>query len=567
MGVRVSNPEGPALGPRGSKNSVRVRAGESVAVLLAVGAILAMTGGCADRKSASSSLFVAPITTTPAITVLADKLDFLREIEPNKLDSVLIDQPSEPYGIGHLYRHEADGRVVRSDEMLAYESKSRAILSVNTCPEGTGLLECGRVRLNYSSKGFEDEQTDQGGVAQNSSISTAVTPIVLKSGWLLAYDGGSKNIVAFRQEGPRVVAGGDSVEFRPSTRELSNVNSNFGYGNGLVMSLVISGEDLARQIRATSQPIVTRFVELDDTHILLFFSTVRSVHLLELSEVDTPLVWDLNDPADPETLLPVPLLRGTIKLFDNPLGGPQLPFLTFREISETITGNDNVLLSSFQPILIPDNGDVLVFEQVTSYLLRIGARRNNAADPAEITGGTVGRAAFPQNLLAALQEGVGGNIVNPPLELGGAFYHQTLPAICIYEEKTNNLVTFFYEKTINNNIDLFIQSSEFLQPRTQGSSGGGIATEPVLSFAQADVTNNRLAFDQGADRLLSINYPAGGVVVVADRTTLIAVTGNSLADLTYTEPVDSDNLRALDTQSTSLLALPLTYISWPVKVQ
>jgi hypothetical protein len=443
---------------------------------------------------------------------------------------------------------------------------------VNSCPEGTNLVDCGSVKLNFNAQGLDDTQSSQGTVTSGSVLSSIVSPIQLKNGWILAYDSGARNVLAFREEAPRTTLTGATVGFRTFEPTDGKANKNFGFGNGLVLSLVISGEDLAEQIRATSEPIVTRFVELERDKVLIFFSTVRAIHLLELEEVTTSLAWDLNDPENEDTSLPVPLLRGTIKLFPDPAGGLDQPFLTFRTISEELTGDTDVKVDSFQPIIVPTDGAALVFEQTTSQFIKVGAEKELVDDPDNpgeqieaIVGSTAERAILGTKILSVLQEGVGGNVVSPPLDFRTAFYHQVTDEICFLEEKTNNLIAYDYTKGLSNNVRIFVGAESFLQPR--GGSGGVAGAEPVLTWAVNDVTDNRLGFDQGLDQLLSVSYKASEVVVVASRLAITGATLNTLAALNYVEPLTSTDVRAFDNQSNSLILMRLTYATLPVKVK
>lgn len=546
--------------------------------------LVALAGsGCdsdSGQKKVSSGFFAAPITDPGSISVLANKLSFLRAIEPNRLDSELESLPAEARVLGRLWRHdEAAGSVTRSDNLLVYETQSRSALSVNLCPEGTPFGECGRVKLNYDLGGLNEEQSSQGSITQGSNLSTTVTPLQLKNGWLLAYDSGSKNVVAFREEAPRELLDGSTQAYRDFPPDQgSRVNSNFGLGNSLVLSVVISGEELSRQIGSPAIPIVTRFFEIEENKILLFFSTLREIHILELEEEVTPKSFDLNDPDNPDKRLDVPLLRGAIKLFPSlpgTPGSPEVPYLTFRQISENITGNESVWLDTFQPIMVPDEGSALVFERITSYFLKVFSRKDDPQNPDEITGGGVARAIFPQRLFSALQAGVGGNVVSPPLTFQGAFYHNSRPEILLMEEKTNNLLAYEYTKSINDNVKIFVPSANFLQPRSKDGSPGTFNTsEPVMIYAvprdaRGDSGDSRLAFDQGEDQLLSINYQTGAAAISATRSDIIAATSLtsptplSLANITYTLPLNDREIRAFDTQSTSLLRIRIRYLNMP----
>ena len=134
-------------------------------------------------------LFLAPITEKPnasgrgAIDVLVDRLDFLRAIRPGVLDSELVDTPAEATVLGRLSSStpDAHGNPTLTNDLLIYEAKSKSILSVDMCP-ASGSPTCGVVRLHYKQKGLEEEQ------GQLGTIATGVPPVMLRNGWILAFD-------------------------------------------------------------------------------------------------------------------------------------------------------------------------------------------------------------------------------------------------------------------------------------------------------------------------------------------------------------------------------------------
>jgi hypothetical protein len=92
---------------------------------------------------------------------------------------------------------------------------------------------------------------------------------------------------------------------------------------------------------------------------------------------------------------------------------------------------------------------------------------------------------------------------------------------------------------------------------------GDPTVEPSLAFARTDSLGGRLAFDRGADQILSVSYDSPLVTVVAGRTDLTSVTGRVLVNLTYMEALDDFKLRAFDNQSTALLGIGLQYVLMP----
>jgi hypothetical protein len=564
-------------------------------VSLACWALLAaLSAGCSSGggDGVASGLFVAPLSETPDVGVLADKLDFLRAIRPTLLDSELALIPVDSFVVGHLSASRwirkqelnQNNQLVWSmvpdpeggpypkgvDELLTYEAKSGSLLSVNLCRDASDT-DCGKVRLNYNARGIDAEESRQGARTQGGVISKDVAPIQLKNGWILSYDSGGKNIVAFRKELPGKVEYADGstgfADYRPHEIVQGTANKNFGSGNRLVLSLVVSGEDMMDQLDAASEPIVTRFVEIEPNKVLVFFRTIRAVHLLELFETEEVVDFNLDDNVtDSSSYFPIRLLRGEFKLF-----GTQ-PFITYRTIAENLTGDANIVFETFQPIIVPSDGAALVFDQSSSMFIKLLSVKAEIKDPdtgettVQIIGGRAEEAIVPSSVYTELQEGSGGNLVDPPLNFTGAYYHPKHPWILLFEDKTNNLLSYKYEETTDN-VGLFVNSTKVLQRRQpDGTIGSSFDVEPSLIFAVGDVRDNRMAFDSGLDELVSFNYTAGVCVVAATKTSITDKTFNLLANINYVEPLDTKNVRAFDNQSNSLLALFVNYLTMPITV-
>jgi hypothetical protein len=564
------------------RRAPRIRWVSNFGVVGAVVVVLALACN-SDSRKVSPKLFIAPFTQPPTassqggIIVRADKLDFLREIRPDLLDSELEDVPATAFVVGRLSSSDTDqatGKSTLSDDLLVFESQSRSLLSVNLCPDASRAT-CGQVRLNYSKAGL-DEAQGGGGV-----ISSDVKPLRLKSGWLLAFDSSSKNILGFREERPRPVSDdidGDGtdetrlVPYRSPVRANGTVNTdskNFGRGNGLFLSVVISGEELADQLSLPTEPVVSRMVEIEENKILLFFTTgtiVRAVHLLEVAEEPVTVDFDLDEPLRPSERLEVQQLRGQIHLFPD-------AFLTYRRISETVTGSQDLQIDVFQPVVIPDPshddpdpGLVLAYDSLSSNFFVIGVGRNPAG---EILGGTVGNAMRQSDLIDVLQNEAGATSVSLPLVVRSGFSRvneKGKAEVVFYEEKSRTILQYDPKAPIGDNVRVFVDSAALLfrrDPRGKPVTG---QSNPVLDFATDDVNLNRLAFEESLDQLVSISYTSGVVVVVADVDEIGLATNDTLAEINYIEPLDDKNVRAFDQRSTSLVEFKLEYAAFPVNV-
>jgi hypothetical protein len=544
--------------------------------LSALALILVGWAGCkSGSHSVSSGLFIAPVTVqnSASVRVLANKIDFLQAINPELSPSVIAQFQADCVVLGRLSTHTSsqgllDDGVAITDNLLVYEGVSRSLLSVNVCAD-TANGNCAHdVVLHYDSRGIDE---DEGGLV-GGVISRDVPPLQLKNGWILAYDSGSKNLIAFLREPERVVrdAQGNPIpglkaDFRPF---VTKTNKNFGRGNGLLLSVVITGEEMATEIgrdKAPSEPIITRMVEIEENKVLLFFSTVREIHLLNLEERDATPDFDVNT-LEPDHI-PVKFLRGSLGAFKPPpdLPLPAEPYLPLTSIAK-LTGDDDVKADTFQPILLPHPDPdpnpgrdfLLIFEQTTSTFLTLESNKTNVNGQEKILGGT---ARVAVNILRNLRQ---GNLTGP-LDIPGAFIHKNGREVCFMEEKTNNLLAYDPTKPAQESLRIFIDSTGF-SLRLDPSGTGGIVgqSEPRLVLATKDVNDNRLAFDAGLDELISMSYSSSVVVVVASLTKIISATGGSLVDITYLEPLDDRNLRAFDTQSNALLAIDLEYAAFPI---
>ncbi len=531
--------------------------------------------GCKSggRSKISSKLFLAPFTepstatTTRGISQRAAKNDFLRAIRPTALESEFDTIQPVGFPLGRLSSNEIDvstGRPKVTENLLVYDSQSRSILSASLLSSSKS-----NIRLHFSSRGLGEEV----GEGEGTAISTTVTPIKLKNGWILTFDAGSKNIVAFREQTPRTVTddlGTRTVPYRSPNLQNGRVNSdskNFGHGNGLVLSVVITGEDALEQLHINAGHSVARFVEIEENKVLVFynFQTIRSVQLLELAEEDVDVDFDLDDPIRPSERLRIQHLRGKYKLFPTPL-------LTYRQIAETVTQEENLELDSTQPVVFthPDLPApfALVFDRTTSNFIKIRLLRG--ADNA-VTGATVALAASSAAFQSVLQGSASSTTVDPPFNLRNGFQRsQGRREVFYFESKSANIVAFDPDprRTPENAIRVFVTSAGFLFRRDpRGNNETGAGDPEKVDFATADIRLNRLAFDHDFRQLIGVSYDSGVVVVVANAAEISVVTNDPIADLTYIEPLDNNNVRAFDLRTTSILDFRIEYVAFPVSVQ
>ncbi len=492
-----------------------------------------------------------------SLSLISSRLDFLRAIFPDKLPAELQDVPMDPLVLGRASRQGEDGAVALTAGLLVFDAMSRALVSVDLChaPADPG---CGQVRLHYDRQGFAEEQGSPG-VA--GVLSQQVQSLRLQSGWTLVFDLATRNLLAFREEAPRSIVDDVDGDGVPEARTLayrsdvgpdgkpSTASENFGRGNGVLLSVVVEGQDWIDPPRIPSEPEISRIAELEENKVLVFFAsgTVQSLQLLELHEETATRDFDLNPPARQSELLDVKVLKGVRKAFP---GAPLNAFLAYSTIAQQVTQNQALILDSFQPIGLPGSRALLVFDRNTSSFLKVAAARDPAS--LEIAGGTVATAAPQETVLTVLIEAAGAGAARPPLIFSGRFQHRTSPEVCLFEEKAASLLAFDPGKEPRDSLRILLTSRDFL-----GNNPGRPPKSCSLVFATADLPQGRLAFDRGLGQILNVDYAAGFITRIADRRDLAGTTGSPTVDLSYLEPLDDHEVRLLDRSSASLLRLGL----------
>lgn len=480
--------------------------------------------------------------------VVLDKVDMLSPIDPSLLASEIEALQAEAFVLGRF----------PNPDFLMYEGQSRSVIGFSSCldPENDCLNpNAAPVKLHYSSSGLKEAQN-----APQAAVDLLVPPIVLKNGWILAFDTNTRNILGFRQ-----VDG-----YRERNANVLGA-PNFGRGNGVLLTVVVTGEDIDAQLGSN---IVSRMVEIEDNRVLLFFESLPAVHLLELGEQEKLLAHDLSRPQ--ESVIPTTVLRGDIIQFlrnpNLPEGpsNPREPLLQDRDISDQITSVPDVAIDRFEPVVVPTDGSVLLFDAETANFFRMSLRRVGG----EIVGSTLALAVSNTAMFNVLV-GTAGVTSTAELDISRSFFHATEPEICFLEESTTTILCYNYTEppaaNPNNlnalNIRAFVDSNSIVfafDPQGASEDVGG--SDPSLIFASDDVEDNRIAFDKSRNLLLSISYRTSNVVVMARRSDLVGVTGDALVDLTQVITLDNNNLRAFDAQSVSLLEIPLDYEAFPITI-
>lgn len=549
---------------------VRVLSWVRAAGLASVIAFLAVSPGCDARRGAgsvSTSRFPSlALTDDPAldpIQIITDKVDLLKAILPNEVEAELRTQNSASFPLGTLPL--ADGG---QDALLVYEANLKAICSVELCSTGVCLQEK-QVKLHYDDVGFATELESAGAVFVNLSESVPSIPISVSRGpglgsdrWIVAFELESRSIIAMRSRdvGYRIPAEEDDID-----------DANFGRGNGLVMSTVISGPSIQAALNLNNQnraPMVARIVDLGPApgsnkhRLLLFFGgTLNEVHLLEVESNQERTQTLLGAGG---TIENVWMLRGSIRKFGTNLDEPFVDPSDIRDLTQELTVNIN----SFQPTRVFSDGSALVFDSVSTQFLKFTPL--SALDALEV-GKTEGQGqislAIDKSMIDA-EIGSRGTLV-----FSESWGHPTLPEIMLIEERSNSILAYDFTSSVeDDNVRTVVNAIDLVSNRRDPNPpAGGLVVnneEPFFLRSEEDIFENRLLFDRGRDELISINYATGAVVIVAKRPAFTAMTGGDLTDITYikhagVEPGDLQSVRVWDSSTSSLLKILLMTKSEP----
>ena len=539
----------------------------AAALLLALCVLLLPSCSRNRNGSASAELFLAPIPDAGApggaTRALVSRVDFLVAQSPDKLPAELADDTIGP----RVLAPTLDGKLLVSD------SRSGGVFSVDV--EGNDLddpdcvhtlsdrnlddkADCERVQLRFSGDGLSATLSTTG-----AQLAANVPAILLRNGWILAYERTTESIVAFREVEPQEVpdpnGGTRSLSYRTSNNPQ---NLNFGSGNGYVVSEVVRAKELRERAGGVT---VARFYEIEPNKVLLFLTAVGAIHLIDLSEETVNEDWDLeNDLPNDEDVLPTPKLVGEIQLFQRIVADQiiQEPFLPFSEIA-TKTGDVAVNVIDFPPTLIPTDGAALLFDRATSTFLRVATIRGrdelgNETD--DVVASAVDVAVRGADVFVLMESFLAGGAIQE-FNMASSFLNPAGDSteILIMEETTNNIIAYDYLAPLGENIRIFVSQSNLVDPRSSGPEGGVASNDPQLLFATRDVLDNRLAFDSAGDQLLSINYESTLLVVVLSTIDLLRATGENIADLQFVQPLANDVARIFDAESAKLLDLRIDY--------
>ena len=526
-------------------------------------AVLTLGSGC-DTKigngtvstSTFESLGLVESLDQEPIQILSDKIDLLKSILPSEVVATLSKQQSESFPLGTLGLG-AGGR----SAVLVFEANLRAICSADLCETGE-CAQANPVSLHYNDVGFEEEMDDLNVGVNFPTFGQVVPsiPVDISRGaglggdrWIVAYEINSRSLVGLRAR---------DVGYRNVQNPLDPDDPNFGRGNGLVMSVIISGAEMQSQLGLGTQPRITRIFDLgpdpssNKHRLLVFFAreVLREVHLLEIEAGVMSVRTDLG-PGGGNQNEPVWMLNGQFRLFG-----------TAEDQLEQITQEVDVNIGDFQPIRINTDGSALVFDSISSNFLKI--KSLSALDvlehPGKVAGQGIAEIAVERS---TFDDEIGTSTTGR--EFTESWGHPVQDEIVLVEENSNTIFAYdFNLDSSEDNVRQIVNAIALVSNRRDPNpvAGGGVLInneEPILLKGEEDVLNNRLMFDRGRDELIAVNYDTGTVVIVAKRASFTDVTGGDLADITYMkyigveQPDEMLSIRVWDSSTSSLLKVLL----------
>jgi len=510
------------------------------------------------------------------VSIVAGKIDLLERITPTAPEAVLAGQEAATLELGTISAGP-DGQ----ERILIYDAISRALCSVDLC-EGDECEESQRVKLHYNADGLVSELVAVDVGEPFPALSDTVPAVTARisrgpgqqrDDWVIAYEPRSRSVVGFR-----ALDG-----YRPVRDNTWPDDDNFGRGNGLVMSVIISGVEIRSQLGLNSPPPVTRIVYLGSGQLLLFFAgeVLPAVHLLELEAVAMEVVPDFAEPQ----LQPVWKLRGNFLLF----GEDDSPYLGLDDVRE-LTGEADAAIDGFQPFVNPTDGSALVFESVSGQFLRVWTLGFEEADE-------IGRSEGQGNAAIAIDREAVAEVTGIT-EGGVEFTHAASRGndseLLLVEERSNTVLAYDYTlgadepnltrlfepgRMADGRFDPGVscdekeaieeeeEEEEEVIEEEAGAGAGEVvdAPEPVLQLSEQDTLGTRLVFDRARGELVAVDYTSGRVVLVARGVDLSVVTGVETVDLVHIrnasqEAEGAQKVMAWDSASSSLIELRLENI-------
>jgi hypothetical protein len=465
-----------------------------------------------------------------AVEVLVDKLALLREARRDEdgnvpPDSELALWPARLYPIGKV-----DG-----SRLLAFESESKTVLSID--------LERNKVARVMTRDAFLELFDYQ---AQRPSIGRVIR---LQSGWLLGYERTAKFLFAMRAD--------------PG-------------GEGIIAVRVLTQNEMQNQVfppdytQKRVQVTIKHMIEFEPDEVLV---------VSENPEVDALHHLRIEDKGDH-------LEASFIQKITEPEQGwyDFLPFVSYTEI-QRVTLEDKVDVKDFPPVKLPGLDRILIFERDSSSFLAVDymllppepLTPEPGAPAVSRFSTTIETAVSRDDLVAAVG---GAKPFAGQFTFTSSFLHPDAgldprdptwrPLVFAFDDETNNLFAYDFSKGPDEpgKIRIFTSAEQLVHPadfRFDPALDDGVF-DPVLYFMQGAAAGNKLAFDAGPARLISIDLETGGTVVVLHKRDVTGVTEIGLVNLNWMALLDpppagaGTELRAIDFESCSVLGIRLEYL-------
>lgn len=550
--------------------------------LVAVTAIMIVS--CDTRsthQNVSSETFFAPVPIAvddltgtngqgeARVEVLVDKIDILKLINPDKLESQLQLEEASTVVLGK----------VDESTYVLFEQNSGSLLEYNIHTDEL-VLSIDRIALATI---FNTTK------AQFSSLSN-----LQGDTWIFGFETSEKSLFVMR----KVLKIGGVEELEVTV--LANINSirrqlreqsiNF-IKSAEVGTRGSSGKNVSEILMIASPPGGAGGTE-----------GIESVHLFIVTEENDDItggfrVFDQNgtpyfgftdesgNPAIPD--------NEDIPFFDQ-FGDPieffgLVPYVQVQAVTQSapidiFDYDPAVIRNPAEPsVRIPLPKFFLLYENTSDvFVINEVIRENNASyqDFGEIIASSTNLYSNFGEVQTAIRQGgavLSGDTTS--LKFDTSFYHPEHPIILAFEEETNNMMELDYtaiDLDYNINGDLFFgsrvgvfsPSSNLVDRRDfQSKEDADIAPqEPTFTISLSDVSENRMVFDQGTDDIISINYNTGIYVVVIKQVDIGRATGSpGVSDLTYIDPLTANGILAMDTPASDLLLVRVDYAAFPVR--
>ncbi len=603
-----------------------------VAIFGALAMLVGPSGCDSDgaKSQVSSGVFFAP---QPAegeqVEVLVEKLDVLRLINPDKLDSQLRLEDAETRVLGKLrdQRQQVASYIIRDARGNPVEIVPNAVVETTTYAifeRNSGSLFEFALAKAFDSRGNQvDEQreltlsisriqlasiftttkaqlsaTSVIDFDRNMSRDLELNPTFDKRNWIFGFESSERSLFVIRlvervgnrfELEVRVLA-----NIRTIQRELREQAINFIRTQVIGTRVNEPAGRVAEILTMASPPGGAGGIEgIQDLHLFVITSTNGQIRggFRVFDRQGTPY-FGFNDGAP---INPKPIIPDNAQIPFRDEFGNDVEFLGLVNYDRlrSLTGIADIDIFDFQPAPVRDPAfpDLevaqprffLLFEKNSATFILVEIIRElDSTFPAfgEIIGSRVARFTRSGEIDSAIRRG-GAVLAGSEVTFTSAFFHPDRPDVLAFEEESNTMMSLGYSDLnddflINLNLGLgtragiFSPNANLLARRDMlGPIDADLTPEePSFVMSTADVSANRLLFDQGSDDILSINYTTGLYVVVLKQADIGRATQSpGVSDLTFIEPINPNEILVMDSRASDFLRVRVDYRAFPRRIQ